>query len=341
MPITETSSGLRPPARPPPPRPVAPVQLCADPAERRAGHRQREHQQHARGEHRLPGRHDDGGEQQDVQRGRGRVARQLRLHPPHAVLGEGARVGEGDVGVVDQHVAGENEHDHADQRPHAAGSHTARDTASKVRQPRRSAARAPIASLPFRGDSGDSPSDRPPLGRGERPRRPRRPRVHRRRGRPVELRCRTARDAWGCAASRRVRAVGGLRRRQARGRSLRQPRDDFRCAIHAVLRDRGFAGARCSTASARASVSRPLRRTRLAHARVAAPMFAAFGNARQVHELLWYPTRPASARPIRRWTRNGPARRRRSRRARCRGRPRAGRRAAPRSERAPPRHPTG
>jgi uncharacterized protein YjbI with pentapeptide repeats len=64
---------------------------------------------------------------------------------------------------------------------------------------------------------------------------------------------------------------------------------DFRCAIHADLRDRGFAGCTvfdCLGAGQRVTAAFAGRDWRTPG--VAAPMFAAFGVARQVHELLWY-----------------------------------------------------
>ena len=64
---------------------------------------------------------------------------------------------------------------------------------------------------------------------------------------------------------------------------------DFRCAIHAHLRDRGFAGCTvfdCLGAGQRVTAAFAGRDWRTPE--VAAPMFAAFGIARQVHELLWY-----------------------------------------------------
>ncbi len=64
---------------------------------------------------------------------------------------------------------------------------------------------------------------------------------------------------------------------------------DFRCAIHADLRDRGFAGCTvfdCLGAGQRVTAAFAGRDWRTPG--VAAPMFAAFGVARRVHELLWY-----------------------------------------------------
>jgi uncharacterized protein YjbI with pentapeptide repeats len=64
---------------------------------------------------------------------------------------------------------------------------------------------------------------------------------------------------------------------------------DFRCGIHADLRDRGFAGCTvfdCLGAGQRVTAAFAGRDWRTPE--VAAPMFAAFGIARQVHELLWY-----------------------------------------------------
>jgi hypothetical protein len=65
--------------------------------------------------------------------------------------------------------------------------------------------------------------------------------------------------------------------------------EDFRCAVHADLRDRGFAGCTvfdCLGAGQRVTAAFAGRDWRTPE--VAAPMFAAFGVARQVHELLWY-----------------------------------------------------
>ncbi len=64
---------------------------------------------------------------------------------------------------------------------------------------------------------------------------------------------------------------------------------DFRCAIHTDLRDRGFAGCTvfdCLGAGQRVTAAFVGRDWRTPD--VAAPMFAAFAAARQVHELLWY-----------------------------------------------------
>jgi Pentapeptide repeats (8 copies) len=65
--------------------------------------------------------------------------------------------------------------------------------------------------------------------------------------------------------------------------------EDFRCAIHADLRDRGFAGCTvfdCLGAGQRVTAAFAGRDWRTPE--VATPMFAAFGSARQIHELLWY-----------------------------------------------------
>jgi len=64
---------------------------------------------------------------------------------------------------------------------------------------------------------------------------------------------------------------------------------DFQCGIHADLRDRGFPGCTvfdCLGAGQRVTAAFAGRDWRTPE--VAAPMFAAFGIARQVHELLWY-----------------------------------------------------
>ena len=65
--------------------------------------------------------------------------------------------------------------------------------------------------------------------------------------------------------------------------------EDFRCGIHTDLRDRAFAGCTvfdCLGAGQRVTAAFAGRDWRTPG--VAAPMFAAFGVARQVHELLWY-----------------------------------------------------
>jgi len=64
---------------------------------------------------------------------------------------------------------------------------------------------------------------------------------------------------------------------------------DFRCAIHADLRDRGFAGCTvfdCLGAGQRVTAAFAVRDWRSPE--IAASMFVAFGIVRQVHELLWY-----------------------------------------------------
>ncbi len=64
---------------------------------------------------------------------------------------------------------------------------------------------------------------------------------------------------------------------------------DFRCAIHADLRARGFAGCTvfdCLGAGQRVTAAFAGRDWR--DPAVAAPMFAAFAAARQVHEFVWY-----------------------------------------------------
>jgi hypothetical protein len=100
---------------------------------------------------------------------------------------------------------------------------------------------------------------------------------------------------------------------------------DFRCGIHADLRDRGFAGCTvfdCLGAGQRVTADFAGRDWR--EPDVAEPMFAAFAKARQVHELLWYldearvrAARSRAGRGV------GPSRRRRPRRTRRRGRARA------------------
>jgi len=64
---------------------------------------------------------------------------------------------------------------------------------------------------------------------------------------------------------------------------------DFRCGIHVDLRDRGFSGCTvfdCLGAGQRVTAAFAGRDWHTPD--VAAPMFAAFAVARQVHELLWY-----------------------------------------------------
>jgi hypothetical protein len=121
---------------------------------------------------------------------------------------------------------------------------------------------------------------------------------------------RTARVAWGCACSRPAFArVGGLRRRQARGHPCTNLQADFRCAIH--RRPAGVEaspGARCSTASARASASRPPSPGATgARPRSRRRCSRRSGSPGRCTSCSGTSTRPASAHPIRRWTRNGRA----------------------------------
>lgn len=80
---------------------------------------------------------------------------------------------------------------------------------------------------------------------------------------------------------------------------------DFRCGIHADLRDRGFPGCTvydCFGAGQRVAREVCHGRDWRAHPELAGRMFAAFGVMRDLHELLWYLAdalrRPAT-RPIR------------------------------------------
>jgi Pentapeptide repeats (8 copies) len=82
-------------------------------------------------------------------------------------------------------------------------------------------------------------------------------------------------------------------------------RADFRCGIHADLRDRGFPGCTvydCFGAGQHVAQETFGGRDWRTHPELAESMFAAFGVVRDLHELLWYLTdalaRPA-ARPLR------------------------------------------
>jgi hypothetical protein len=71
-------------------------------------------------------------------------------------------------------------------------------------------------------------------------------------------------------------------------------RVDFRCRIHAGLRDNGFAGCAafdCFGAGQRVTQVTFAGRDWRREPDIAAPMFAAFDVLRQLHELLWYLTK--------------------------------------------------
>lgn len=91
---------------------------------------------------------------------------------------------------------------------------------------------------------------------------------------------------------------------KAAGRPCPQLRTDFRCGIHAHLRDRGFSGCTvydCFGAGQQVSQVTFGGRDWRAAPETAQQMFDVFAVARQVHELLWYLTeavRLAPARPL-------------------------------------------
>jgi hypothetical protein len=89
------------------------------------------------------------------------------------------------------------------------------------------------------------------------------------------------------------------------GEPCPQLRTDFRCGIHAELRDRGFPGCTvydCFGAGQHVAQETFGGRDWRTHPELAESMFAVFGVVRELHELLWYLTdaldRPA-ARPLR------------------------------------------
>jgi uncharacterized protein YjbI with pentapeptide repeats len=89
---------------------------------------------------------------------------------------------------------------------------------------------------------------------------------------------------------------------KAAGQPCPNLRQDFRCGIHEHLRERGFPGCTvydCFGAGQQVAQvtfgGQDWRQNR----RLAAPMFAAFGVMRQLHELLWYLTEALNLRPAR------------------------------------------
>jgi uncharacterized protein YjbI with pentapeptide repeats len=105
----------------------------------------------------------------------------------------------------------------------------------------------------------------------------------------VELRANCARCVGLCCVAPAFARSADFAIDKPAGTPCTNLQADFRCGIHADLRDRGFAGCTgfdCLGAGQRVTTAFAGRDW---HApEVAAPMFAAFGVARQVHELLWY-----------------------------------------------------
>jgi hypothetical protein len=105
----------------------------------------------------------------------------------------------------------------------------------------------------------------------------------------VELRADCARCAGLCCVAPAFARSADFAVDKPAGTPCGNLQADFRCAIHADLRDRGFAGCTvfdCLGAGQRVTAAFASRDWRTPG--VAAPMFAAFAVARQVHELLWY-----------------------------------------------------
>ena len=108
-----------------------------------------------------------------------------------------------------------------------------------------------------------------------------------------------------CAASPRRSPLGGLRHRQARRAAVPEPGPDFRCAIHARLRQRGFPG--CAAYDCFGAGQQVAQHTfagvdwRRAPGRARGPMFAAFARhaAAARAALAPAPRRSALARPRR------------------------------------------
>ena len=105
----------------------------------------------------------------------------------------------------------------------------------------------------------------------------------------VELRADCARCVGLCCVAPAFARSADFAVNKPAGTPCTHLAEDFRCGIHADLRDRGFAGCTvfdCLGAGQRVTAAFAGRDWRTPG--VAAPMFAAFGVARQVHELLWY-----------------------------------------------------
>jgi uncharacterized protein YjbI with pentapeptide repeats len=84
------------------------------------------------------------------------------------------------------------------------------------------------------------------------------------------------------------------------GRACPHLRDDFRCGIHATLRDRGFPGCTvfdCFGAGQQVSQVTFGGRNWRAEPRLAPQMFAVFPVMRDLHELLWYLTEAIALHP--------------------------------------------
>ena len=105
----------------------------------------------------------------------------------------------------------------------------------------------------------------------------------------VELRADCARCAGLCCVAPPFARSADFAVDKPAGTPCGNLQADFRCAIHADLRDRGFAGCTvfdCLGAGQRVTAAFAGRDWRSPE--IAASMFVAFGIVRQVHELLWY-----------------------------------------------------
>jgi hypothetical protein len=109
--------------------------------------------------------------------------------------------------------------------------------------------------------------------------------------RRLELRADCARCSALCCVAPAFSVSADFAIDKPAGQPCPNLREDFRCAIHARLRPRGFAGCAafdCFGAGQQVTQVTFAGRDWSADPGLAAPMFAAFGVMRQLHELLWY-----------------------------------------------------
>ncbi|SFL04810.1 pentapeptide repeat-containing protein [Geodermatophilus ruber] len=107
------------------------------------------------------------------------------------------------------------------------------------------------------------------------------------------LRADCARCAGLCCVAPAFAASADFAVDKPAGRPCGNLQPDFRCGIHADLRDRGFPG--CTVFDCFGAGQQTVQHTFggrdwRSSPELAAPMFAAFGVLRQLHELLWYLT---------------------------------------------------
>ena len=108
-----------------------------------------------------------------------------------------------------------------------------------------------------------------------------------------QLRADCARCAGLCCVAPAFAASADFAVTKPAGQPCANLRTDFRCRIHAGLRQRGFAGCAafdCFGAGQRVTQVTFAGRDWRRDPDIASPMFAAFDVLRQLHELLWYLT---------------------------------------------------